>query len=106
MKLLTFESLTLTGFDEFGELEGAGKTLGGGGHIPWDDPAAFARDVHRIYSVRKMYETANGEGRPHLPIHPIIRHPSPEGEYINVGRFSSLSGFSISHANAAISHHI
>nr|DBA34629.1 TPA: hypothetical protein GDO54_002175 [Pyxicephalus adspersus] len=58
-KLLTFESLTLTGFDEFGELEGTGKMLRNDGHIPWDDPAAFAREVHRLQSVRKMYEMAD-----------------------------------------------
>ncbi|XP_040195424.1 sperm-associated antigen 17 [Rana temporaria] len=58
-KLLTLESVALSGFDEFGELESPGKMLGGGGHIPWDDPAAFAREIHRISSVRKMYEKAN-----------------------------------------------
>ncbi|XP_075705223.1 sperm-associated antigen 17 [Rhinoderma darwinii] len=56
-KLLTFESLTLSGFDEFGDLEGAGTMLDGDGRIPWDNPAAFARKMIQISSVRKMYET-------------------------------------------------
>ncbi|KAM5180835.1 sperm-associated antigen 17 [Mantella aurantiaca] len=59
-KLLTFEGLTLTALDDFGELEGAGKVLEEGG--PWDDPAAFAREARRMYSVRKMYEAANRAG--------------------------------------------
>ncbi|XP_066455325.1 sperm-associated antigen 17 isoform X2 [Eleutherodactylus coqui] len=66
-KLLTFESLTLSGFDEFGELVGAGTMLERDGHIPWDDPAAFAREMIQLSSVRKMYEkiaadTSGGAG--------------------------------------------
>ncbi|XP_056415956.1 sperm-associated antigen 17 isoform X2 [Hyla sarda] len=55
-KLLTFESLTLSGFDDFGELEGSGRTLDADGRIPWDNPAAFGREIIRISSVRKMYD--------------------------------------------------
>ncbi|KAM3936004.1 sperm-associated antigen 17 [Leptodactylus fuscus] len=66
-KLLTFQSLTLSGFDEFGELEGAGTMLAADGRIPWDNPAAFAQEVLKISSVRKMYEkravyTSGGTG--------------------------------------------
>ncbi|XP_069801252.1 sperm-associated antigen 17 [Dendropsophus ebraccatus] len=55
-RLLTFESLVLSGFDEFGELEGAGRMLDGDGRIPWDNPAAFGREIIQISSVRKMYK--------------------------------------------------
>ncbi|KAM4046597.1 sperm-associated antigen 17 isoform 2-T2 [Anomaloglossus baeobatrachus] len=60
-KLLTLETLPLTGFDEFGELEGAGQVLEGDGRIPWDDPAAFTRHMIRSCSVRRMYEQRAAE---------------------------------------------
>ncbi|XP_077155202.1 sperm-associated antigen 17 [Ranitomeya variabilis] len=70
-KLLTFESLALSGFDEFGELEGAGRVLEGDGRIPWDNPAAFARQIIQMFSVRTMYkqravDTSGGAEEQHL----------------------------------------
>ncbi|XP_044129987.1 sperm-associated antigen 17 [Bufo gargarizans] len=59
-KLLTLESLALSGFDEFGELEGAGAMLDG--RLPWDNPAAFAREMIQVSSVRKMYAKKAAEG--------------------------------------------
>ncbi|KAM9320419.1 sperm-associated antigen 17 [Gastrophryne carolinensis] len=59
-KLLTLESLTLTGLDELGELQGRGQVLEGGARVPWEDPAAFAREARRASSVRKMYEKDGG----------------------------------------------
>ncbi|XP_073407118.1 sperm-associated antigen 17 isoform X2 [Dendrobates tinctorius] len=70
-KLLTFESLALSGFDEFGELEGEGRLLEGDGCIPWDNPSAFARQMIQICSVRTMYkqrsvDTSGGAEEQHL----------------------------------------
>ncbi|XP_071995183.1 sperm-associated antigen 17-like isoform X3 [Engystomops pustulosus] len=66
-KLLTLESLELSGFDEFGELAGSGARLAGSGArlagddpIPWDNPTAFAQEMMRISSVRRMYKDYGG----------------------------------------------
>ncbi|XP_053561104.1 sperm-associated antigen 17 [Bombina bombina] len=55
-KVFTFESLDLTCFDEFGDLERTSAMLAKDCSIPWDDPAAFARELRRRTSIRKMYE--------------------------------------------------
>ncbi|XP_068127091.1 sperm-associated antigen 17 [Hyperolius riggenbachi] len=60
-KLLTLETLALSGLDDCEELEGPGKMLGDGEAVPWDNPAAFAREAYRKFSVRKMYEKMGGD---------------------------------------------
>ncbi|CAN2387709.1 axonemal central apparatus assembly, partial [Pristimantis euphronides] len=87
-KLLTFESLTLSGFDEFGELETAGTMLERDVRIPWDNPSAFAREMMQIFSVRKMYEkraeSASGGDRVHCldekESEDVIRKETPRAD--------------------------
>ncbi|XP_043927420.1 sperm-associated antigen 17 [Protopterus annectens] len=55
----TFESMKLSGVDDSGEIEEAESVLEDNirrHYIPWDDPAAFAKEMRRLASVKKMYQ--------------------------------------------------